>query len=69
MRIDFWICFCILPPVNEIQAVPKAANPRKDWQKTPFANLIRYVASGTYYARFCVKGKLSVRVSRRMWHW
>jgi len=42
--------------VNEGTSQP--ANSRKDWQKTPFANLIRYVPSGTYYARFRVKGKL-----------
>ena len=29
-----------------------------DWQKTPFANLIRYKPSQTYFARFRVKGKL-----------
>ncbi len=28
------------------------------WQKTPVANLVRYSASGTYYARTRVKGKL-----------
>ncbi|HEU6447028.1 MAG TPA: site-specific integrase [Verrucomicrobiae bacterium] len=28
------------------------------WQKTQYANLIRYVPSGTYFARFRVKGKL-----------
>jgi integrase len=34
------------------------ANPEKDWQKTQYSNLIRYVPSGTYYARLRVKGKL-----------
>ncbi|MGA9450528.1 MAG: site-specific integrase [Verrucomicrobiia bacterium] len=29
-----------------------------DWQKTPYSNLIRYVPSGTYFARMKVKGKL-----------
>ena len=28
------------------------------WQKTHFANLIRYVPSGTYFARIRVQGKL-----------
>jgi hypothetical protein len=32
-----------------------------DWQKAQFANLIRYVPSGTYYARVRVRGKLIVR--------
>ncbi|HTY88641.1 MAG TPA: hypothetical protein VMB80_14335, partial [Candidatus Acidoferrum sp.] len=44
--------------MNERKAVSKAANPDKDWQKTQYANLIRYVPSGTYYARLRVKGKL-----------
>ncbi len=30
----------------------------RDWQKTQYANLIRYVPSGTFYARLRVKGKL-----------
>ena len=29
-----------------------------DWQKTPYANLIRYNPSRTYFARLRVKGKL-----------
>ena len=37
---------------------PQAAEPDKDWQKTQYSNLIRYVPSGTYYARLRVKGKL-----------
>ncbi len=38
--------------------VSNAANPDKDWQKTQFSNLIRYVPSGTYFARIRVRGKL-----------
>src|SRR5438552_12333352 len=30
----------------------------KVWQKTQFANLLRYVPSGTYFARIRVGGKL-----------
>lgn len=44
--------------MSETQAAPKAGNPAKDWQKTQFANLVRYVPSGTYYARLRVAGKL-----------
>jgi len=44
--------------MKETQAAPKADNPAKDWQKTQFANLVRYVPSGTYYARLRVAGKL-----------
>ena len=28
------------------------------WQKTPVANLVRHVQSGSYYARIRVRGKL-----------
>ncbi len=31
---------------------------QSNWQKTPFANLIRYEPSQTYFARLRVKGKL-----------
>lgn len=41
---------------NEAQS--NTAEPEKDWQKTSYSNLIRYVPSGTYYARLRVKGKL-----------
>jgi len=42
----------------EASTAPQAAEPEKDWQKTQYSNLIRYVSSGTYYARLRVKGKL-----------
>lgn len=42
----------------EMQAAPEPAKSDKDWQKTQYSNLIRYVPSGTYYARLRVKGKL-----------
>jgi hypothetical protein len=31
------------------------------WQKTPYANLTRYVPSHTYFARIRIQGKLIVR--------
>ena len=31
------------------------------WQKTPYANLIRYVPSHTYFARIRIQGKLIVK--------
>jgi integrase len=37
---------------------PKASQPKGDWQKTQYSNLIRYVPSGTYFARVRVRGKL-----------
>jgi len=44
--------------MKTIQAGVNAATPDKEWQKTSYANLIRYVPSGVYYARLRVKGKL-----------
>ena len=37
---------------------PTLPDTKSDWQKTPFANLIRYEPSQTYFARLRVKGKL-----------
>lgn len=45
----------------EMQAVEKAANRNQEWQKTQYANLIRYVPSGTYYARIRIRDKLLLR--------
>jgi len=44
--------------MSEKNARPATAESDKDWQKTQYSNLIRYVPSGTYYARLRVKGKL-----------
>jgi hypothetical protein len=44
--------------MNGTRAKTKTAKPDKDWQKTQYSNLIRYVPSGTYYARLRIKGKL-----------
>ena len=44
--------------MSEMRAETQAAKSDKDWQKTQYSNLIRYVSSGTYYARLRVKGKL-----------
>jgi integrase len=35
-----------------------ASDSDKEWQKTQYSNLIRYVPSGTYFARLRVRGKL-----------
>jgi integrase len=32
--------------------------PVSEWQKTPYANLVRFVSSGVYFARLRVRGKL-----------
>jgi hypothetical protein len=42
------------------RAKDQASQTRKGpaWQKTQYANLIRYVPSGVYYARIRVRGKL-----------
>lgn len=39
-------------------ALAKAPELESEWQKTPYSNLIRYVPSGTYFARMKIKGKL-----------
>jgi integrase len=39
--------------MNEVQSEQTTA-----WQKTPYANLVRYVPSGKYFARLRVHGKL-----------
>jgi integrase len=44
--------------MNQMETASESAESEKDWQKTQYANLIRYVPSGTYYARLRVKGKL-----------
>jgi integrase len=42
----------------ERKAATKPADSSKDWQKTQYSNLIRYVPSGTYFARLRVNGNL-----------
>jgi integrase len=44
--------------VKEKQNQSKSAAPASPWQKTSFANLVRYEPSGTYFARVKVGGKL-----------
>lgn len=36
----------------------EAVQPKELWRKTRYANLIRYLPSGTYFARIRVHGKL-----------
>jgi hypothetical protein len=45
-------------PMNDPMVAPKAAKPDKEWQKTSYVNLIRYVPSDIYYAGLRAKGKL-----------
>jgi integrase len=44
--------------MKESKNEPKQVGKESAWQKTPYANLIRYVPSGAYYARIRVRGKL-----------
>lgn len=44
--------------MKESQRQPKSDAKESKWQKTPFANLVRYVPSGVYFARVRVGGKL-----------
>jgi integrase len=41
-----------------MQPHDSATNHKSEWQKTPFANLIRFNASQVYFARIRIKGKL-----------
>ncbi len=50
IQIDIWILFF------DTGGMKSLAQPV--WQKTSYANLIRYVPSGTYYARIRIRGKL-----------
>lgn len=50
--------------MKETQAESTTANPGKEWQKTQFANLVRYIPSGMFFARIRVAGKL-IRKSLR----
>jgi hypothetical protein len=47
---------------------PPPADPESDWQKTPFASLIRFGPSQTYFARIRVKGKLIRRSLKTKTH-
>ena len=49
------ICQSDTDTVNAPHDPPEKASV---WQRTPHANLVRYQASGIYFARFRVKGKL-----------
>src|SRR5208282_4925202 len=44
--------------MNKRKTGLEAANSSGEWQKIQYSNLIRYVPSGTYYARVRVVGKL-----------
>jgi len=44
--------------MNEGTTQKTAVQSSQDWKSTQYANLIRYVPSGTYYARLRIKGKL-----------
>jgi hypothetical protein len=39
----------------------ETADKKSDWSKTQYANLIRYIPSGKYYARIRASGKLIVK--------
>ena len=44
--------------MNESQTASISDKSSRDWQKTQYANLVRYVPSGIYLARLRVAGKL-----------
>jgi integrase len=56
--VAFWIALLDTVCMKDSAIQPRPAQSCQDWQKSPYANLIRYIPSGTYYARLSVKGKL-----------
>ena len=64
MSVQNWRIDNLIPQsdtacVQEKQNQPKSAAPASSpWQKTNFANCVRYIPSGTYFARIKVGGKL-----------
>ena len=46
----------------------KTSKPQQNtqWQKTPVANLVRNAASGVYYARVRVRGKLIWKTLKKL---
>ena len=44
--------------MNESKTEINSDAPGKNWQKSPVANLVRYISSRIYFARFRVVGKL-----------
>lgn len=58
MELDF----LILPfDTGHMKTKPSSDGKKSRWQKTTYANLVRYVPSGMYFARVRIKGKLIVR--------
>jgi hypothetical protein len=45
----------------------KSEQDSQQWQKTPVANLVRNAASGSYYARVRVAGKLIWKTTSLLW--
>lgn len=53
MRFDFLILRS-----DTVRMKASETGSESEWQKTPYANLVRYKTSGIYFARFRVRGKL-----------
>jgi hypothetical protein len=53
LQFDFLILRSDTVRMNSSETVKDS-----EWQKTPYANLVRYKSSGIYFARLRVKGKL-----------
>jgi integrase len=54
---QIWIDFLILQS-DTVRVNTTETEKDSEWQKTPYANLVRYKSSGIYFARFRVRGKL-----------
>ena len=53
LRLDFLILI-----YDTVRMIGSETEKESEWQKTPYANLIRYKSSGKYFARLRVRGKL-----------
>jgi integrase len=61
LRMILWKRFGFSPLLfytGRMKVRQDQTRPEKRWQKTQYSNLIRNASSGTYYARFRVRGKL-----------
>ena len=48
----------LIPQSDTVRMNTSETEKDSEWQKTPYANLVRYKSSGIYFARFRVRGKL-----------
>ena len=55
---EYYILVYYTTRMNEKTGLPETGDQSKTWQSTQYANVVRHIPSGIYYARLRVKGKL-----------